>query len=106
MRLSGLNMTGRSSQGSLNEAQLNTAAALAYRDKLARQEHPSDAIGGYVSPASTASPGTSPHIRQVKESAPSVLRSEGIYDYSPVGDLSRRPRIDSSPVQALAGSGK
>ncbi|KAN0090786.1 hypothetical protein V8E55_004352 [Tylopilus felleus] len=84
MRLSGLNMTGRSSQGSLNEAQLNTAAALAYRDKLARQEHPSDAIGGYVSPASTASPGTSPHIRQVKESAPSVLRSEGIYDYSPV----------------------
>ena len=81
-------MTGRSSQGSLNEAQLNAAAALAYRDKLARQEHPSEAIAGYVSPASTASPGTSPHVRQVKEPTPSALRSESIYDYGPVGNLS------------------
>lgn len=88
MCLSGLNMTTRSSQGSLNEANPSTAAALAYRDKLARQEHASEALGGYVSPASTASPGTSPHIRQVKESTPSGLRSEGIYEYSSVSDLS------------------
>lgn len=88
MRLSGLNMTSRSSQGSLNEAHLNAAAALAYRDKLVRQEHPSEAIGGYISPTSTASPGTSPLIRQVKEPVPSGLRSEGIYDYGPVSDLS------------------
>ncbi|KAG9316276.1 hypothetical protein JVU11DRAFT_2306 [Chiua virens] len=90
LRLSGLNMTGRSSQGSLGEAQLN-AAALAYRDKLARQEHSSDVIGGYISPASTASPGTSSHVRPVKEAVPSGLRSEGIYDYSP---LSQVPEIE------------
>lgn len=60
-------------------------AGLAYRDKL--QQDPPEAIGGYVSPASTASPGTSPLIRQAKESAPSGLRNEGIYEYSPVGDF-------------------
>ena len=87
MRLSGLNMTGRSSQGSLNEAHLN-AAALAYRDKLGRQENQSEMLGGYISPASTASPGTSPLIRQIKESSPSALRSEGIYDFGSVGDFS------------------
>lgn len=87
MRLSGLSMTGRSSQGSLNEVHLGASAALAYRDKLARQEHSSEVIGGYVSPASTASPGTSPHIRQVKEPAPSILRRESIYDCGPVGNL-------------------
>lgn len=90
MRLSGLNMTGRSSQGSLNEAHLN-AAALAYQDKLGRLEHSSEMLGGYVSPASTASPGTSPLIRQIKESSPSALRSEGIYDFGPVSDLSPAP---------------
>lgn len=88
MRLSGLNMTGRSSQGSLNEAHLNAASALTYRDKLGRQDHSSETIGGYVSPASTATPGSSSHIRQVKEPAPSTLRNDGIYDYGPVGDLS------------------
>ncbi|KAF8441623.1 hypothetical protein L210DRAFT_2083431 [Boletus edulis BED1] len=90
MQLSTLNMTGRSSQGSLNEAQLSTAAALAYRDKLARQE---DTIGGYVSPASTASPGTSPLIRQVKESAPSALRNESIYDYGPLSQVPENAEI-------------
>ncbi|KAF8555320.1 hypothetical protein OG21DRAFT_1602978 [Imleria badia] len=96
MRLSGLNMTGRSSQGSLNEAQLNAAATLAYRDKLARQEHPSEAIGGYVSPASTASPGTSPHVRQVKEPGLSALRSEGIYDYGPLSQVPENDEITTT----------
>jgi len=87
MRLSGLNMTGRSSQGSLGEVHLN-GAALAYRDKLARQEHSTELLTGYVSPTSSASTVTSPLIRQVKESAPSALRSDSIYDYGTVGDLS------------------
>ncbi|KAH0827404.1 hypothetical protein J3R83DRAFT_4060 [Lanmaoa asiatica] len=96
MRLSGLNMTSRSSQGSLNEAHLNAAAALAYRDKLARQEHPPEMIGGYVSPASTASPGTSPHLRQVKEPAPSGLRSESIYEYSPLSQVPENDEITAA----------
>lgn len=94
MRLSGLSM--RSSQGSLNESHLGAPATHPYRDKQGRQEHSPEMIGGYVSPASTASPGTSPHVRQVKDSPPSVLRSESIYDCNPVSDCYPRPCIGCS----------
>lgn len=88
MRLSGLSMSARSSQGSLNEAHL-APPALPYRDKLTRQEHSPEMIGGYVSPASTASPGTTPHVRQVTESPPAVIRNEGIYECGPVSEALR-----------------
>ncbi|KIK97125.1 hypothetical protein PAXRUDRAFT_10369 [Paxillus rubicundulus Ve08.2h10] len=86
MRMSGLNMSTRSSQGSLNEAHLNAAAALSrsHRENVARQEHPSEGTGGYTSPASTATPGVSPHVRHVKDPGPSGLRSEAVYGYSPL----------------------
>ncbi|KAF8838818.1 hypothetical protein BDN67DRAFT_1012812 [Paxillus ammoniavirescens] len=89
MRMSGLNMSTRSSQGSLNEAHLNAAATLSrsHRDNVVRQEHPSEVTGGYASPASTATPGGSPHVRHVKDPGPSGLRSETVYEYSPLSQV-------------------
>ncbi|KAF9222709.1 hypothetical protein BS17DRAFT_178006 [Gyrodon lividus] len=93
MRMSGLNMSSRSSQGSLNEAHLNAAAAISYphRENVARQEHPSEVTGGYASPTSTASPAGSPHVRHVKDPGPSGLRSEAVYEY---GHLPQVPGND------------
>ncbi|KAG1735155.1 uncharacterized protein EDB91DRAFT_1295947 [Suillus paluster] len=75
-RMSGLNM--RSSQGSLNEAHLNAATSFyQHREHLLSQEP------GYTSPASTISPGGSPHAAYGKDPGPSGLRtSETAFGYN------------------------
>jgi hypothetical protein len=78
-RMSGLNM--RSSQGSLNEAHLNAASSFAYQHR----EHLLSQEPGYSSPASTVSPGGSPHPGYGKDPGPSGLRtSEASFGYNPV----------------------
>ncbi|KAF9231731.1 hypothetical protein BU15DRAFT_82056 [Melanogaster broomeanus] len=89
-RMSVLNMSTRSSQGSLNnEGHLNALATRSYshRDGVARQELPSEVTGGFTSPPSTASPGGSPHVRHVKEPGPSGLRRETGYEYGPLVEV-------------------
>jgi hypothetical protein len=78
-RMSGLNM--RSSQGSLNEAHLNAASSFAYQHR----EHLLSQEPGYSSPASTVSPGGSPHPGYGKDPGPSGLRtSEASFGYNPL----------------------
>lgn len=77
--MSGLNM--RSSQGSLNEAHLNAASSFSYQHR----EHLLSQEPGYSSPASTVSPGGSPHPGYNKDPGPSGLRtSEVSFGYNPV----------------------
>lgn len=78
-RMSGLNM--RSSQGSLNEAHLNAASSFAYQHR----EHLLSQEPGYTTPASTVSPGGSPHPGYGKDPGPSGLRtSEASFGYNPL----------------------
>ncbi|KAG0701358.1 hypothetical protein DFH29DRAFT_571974 [Suillus ampliporus] len=78
-RMSGLNM--RSSQGSLNEAHLNAATSFAYQHR----EHLLSQDPGYSSPASTVSPGGSPHAGYGKDPGPSGLQtSDASFGYNPL----------------------
>ncbi|KAH7920790.1 hypothetical protein BV22DRAFT_1097614 [Leucogyrophana mollusca] len=77
--MSDLNMNSRSSQGSLNEAHMNAATSLAARPSHQKTMARPDG-GGYRSPSSTISPGSSPHVQ---EGGPSSLRTGEVpYGYN------------------------